>query len=231
MGGAGVRGRVPDAPPERYAANLKLARQRFDADVADMVAFVETRMATLFTGAMSIFNPLAKTVFHHVGVRESKRRVEIQFALHDKAARDVPRLGVQAAGDAHLAEVLANDDFLARIDPKHPQAATARALVEEAYRVRLGPIAKVLHEGSGATFDELMASAMTRAELERILADEFAVARRLLDLAERSPGLVKAPKALLPKLLAIGRDVLTWYEARTRADLDRVYPASASRTK
>lgn len=214
------------AAPDRYARNLALARARFDLEVAETFRQVEGRVAHLFSGPLALLNRLAKGLFHHVGVREARKRVEVQFALHERAARDVPHLGLAAAVERHAPEILAHDDFLARIDRAHPAAKGARELVEEAFRLRLAPVARILHEGEGADFDALVRSTHTRAELEELFAQEFGIARRLMDLAEERDGLVRAPRSLIPRLVTLGRELLHWYETRVDAELDRIFPTA-----
>lgn len=210
----------------RIDRNLPILRARFDLDLHRAVAQVESRLTHLFSGALSFLNPLAKSAFHHVGIPEARKRVEIQFAIHERAAREVPTLGLAAAIERHLPDVLRHDDFLARVHHEHAAFPEARLLVEEGFRTRLPAIAKLLHDAEGATFEELARSVLARPDVEETLAAEFAVARRLMDLAEEREGFVRAPRAMLPKVVAVGRDLLAWYERYSESELDRIYGAA-----
>jgi hypothetical protein len=132
-------------------------------------------------------------------------------------------LGIEAATERHLPDALAHDDFLTRMNWGHPAAPEAAAIVSRAFRERIPPVARLLLDGKGETYADLVRTTHERADVERIVAREFANGERLLAMAESERGLLKVPRPVLPSVLRLAGDVLSWYKARTAQEIDAIF--------
>jgi hypothetical protein len=219
----------PPAPTPRFDANLAIVRAKVEKELDGAVAEVERRVTGILRGPWALVAPLARGFLHYTGHHEGRKHVLRAVDIHIAAAREVPQISMEEAIDRHLPEALAQDDFLTRIDWKHPRAPEAAALVTKAFRERVPPIVRLLQDGRGATYEDLVRSTHKRDEVERVLAFEFDTGRRLLAMAEADSALLRIPRAAQPPVLRLARDMLTWYEARASEEVRHIFEPEAPR--
>ncbi|MHB8586548.1 MAG: hypothetical protein ACYDDF_12040 [Thermoplasmatota archaeon] len=210
---------------QRLEANIAVVQAKVDSDLEIAVAEAERKVTAMLRGPLALVAPIARGVLHYAGHHDGRKHVLEVVQIHVAAARDAPERGIEAAIERHLPDALAHDDFLTRMDWKHPSAPEAAALVSLRYRERIPAVSRLLNDGIGTTYEDLIRSTIARKDVETLLANEFATGRKLMEMAETQRGLLRVPRPVMPHVIRLARDMLSWYEARAADEVKKIYGA------
>lgn len=218
-----------DAP---LGAAHRILLDHAERDLDEGLAFVRQRMRESAKGPFAfVARGLEAAVLAGLGALELRPRLREDVAfLLDLCARVDAGADPRKLAEEHLARVLRLRELNLVIKVKDPAFQPVLDLCTQAFAARLPDLARLARVPEPRDYDDLLVRAFpAREEPEGIVRANRDLMLAIVAHAEKNPGLLRIPDALVPRVAELAREVTEWKTQEVLRGIDEAYgPAKPS---
>lgn len=211
-------------PGERFQRNVELARARLDRELEAATAHVEEEIGRMGSGiAGALVSTGGRLLYNWIGRDRVVRSAHRQFQVHVEAVRALRDTPLDEVVEAFHEPLFERKQVVQRGNTDHPRFHEVESIMGHLFRHRLQAVARVLEEGEGEGWDEVVRSVLERDEVEDLFREQFRGVERIVRITRDHPRLMPTPPGLRGPLFDLVERALDWYELRLARELDRVF--------
>jgi predicted KAP-like P-loop ATPase len=122
----------------------------------------------------------------------------------------------------NLEDYLKTEEAYIRANKNHESFPQLVSLLEEIFRTRVYIITELLR-GKGETYDELVRTAFSREEVEKVTRKQFELAERVINLVKEEKGLIRIPFIIRLEVFRLLETEFDWYKRNIEEEINKMY--------